>query len=105
MNKYGICVLALVSGIVMSAIFPVTGNLLRSGLVYAEADWKNEFEDICAKTQDAMSYTTAELRVLIDRSDKLKPIIEKLDATERKVYLKKLQICRDFFIFALDRKE
>lgn len=105
MKKYGICVLALVSGIVTSAIFPFTGNLLRSGLVYAEADWKNEFEDICAKTQDAMSYSTEELRGLIDRSDKLKPIIDRLDATERKVYLKKLQICRDFFVFALDRKE
>jgi len=105
MKKYRICVLALMSGIVASAIFPCTGNLLGSGLVYAEADWKNEFEDICSKTQDAMLFTTEELRALIDRSDKLKPIIERLDETERKVYLKRLQMCRDLFVYALDQKE
>ena len=71
----------------------------------APDDWIREFEDICAKTQDAMTFNAAELKSLIERSDRLKPRIEKLDETRRKVYLKRLVMCRDLFIFVLESKD
>ncbi len=74
-------------------------------LACAEDAWKAEFEDICSKTNDAMSLNKEEVRALIDRCDKLKPQIEKLDETARKVYLKRLQMCRDLFVFVHDSKE
>jgi len=106
MKKCGILFLAIVTGIVISFFVPAAENIfLGKGVVYAQADWKAEFEDICSKTQDAMSFTVVELRSLIERADKLKPLIQKLDETERKVYLKRLQMCRDLFVFALGEKE
>ena len=75
------------------------------GVVHAQDDWKNEFDDVCSKTQDAMIFSPDELRNLIARCDKLKPLIEKLDETQRKVFLKRLQLCRDLFLFVLESKE
>ena len=72
--------------------------------VSAQDDWKKEFEDICSKTQDSMSFTSDELKSLVDRCDALKPRIEKLDETQKKVYLKRLQMCRDLLIFIIESK-
>jgi broad-specificity NMP kinase len=74
-------------------------------VVHAQDDWKHEFDDVCAKTQDAMMFSPDELRSLVARCDKLKSIIEKLDETQRKVYLRRLQLCRDLFSFVLESKE
>ena len=73
--------------------------------VSARDDWKAEFEAICAGTQDSAAMTSDELKNLIDRCDKLRPRIEKLDETQRKVYLKRLQMCRDLYAFVLEYKE
>jgi hypothetical protein len=67
-------------------------------------DWNSEFEDICSRTQDAMSFTIEELKDLVERCEKLEPSIEKLDDTRRKIYLKRLRMCRDLFAFALESK-
>ncbi len=75
------------------------------GAACAQGDWKNEFDEICAKTQDAMAFSPDELRSFVARCDALKPLIEKLDETHRKVYLKRLKLCRDLFSFALESKE
>ena len=60
---------------------------------------KRDLNELCSKTQDAMGFTEGELKELIDRCDRLKPVISKLDETERKVYLKRLKMCRDLFNF------
>lgn len=73
--------------------------------VYAEEDWKSEFADICSKTEDAATLTAGELKNLIDRCERLKPLIEKLDETQRKIYLRRLQQCRDLLAFMLESKE
>jgi len=70
----------------------------------AQEDWKTEFEDICSKTQDSMAFTTDELKSLVDRCDALKPRIEKLDESQKKVYLKRLQMCRDLLVFVMQSK-
>lgn len=76
-----------------------------SDIANAQEDWKNEFEEVCSKTQDAMIFSVDELRNLVSRCDKLKPRIEKLDETQKKVYLKRLQLCRDLLFFVLESKE
>ncbi len=79
-------------------------NLFFPLLSLGIEDWKEEFQDICAKTQDPMALSEDELRTLINRCDKLKPVIEGLDESTRKVYLKRLKMCRDIYSFSLDEK-
>lgn len=83
----------------------LNGSILKPASVYAQDDWKKEFEEVCSRTDDAMSLSKDELKALVARCDKLKPLIEKLDETEKKVYLRRLQLCRDLFSFVLESKE
>jgi hypothetical protein len=75
---------------------------------YAQAsaeDWKLEFDNICSKTDDAMAFTVDDLRQLVSRCESLRPRIEALSETQRKVYLRRLQSCRDIYIFVIQAKE
>ena len=81
------------------------GIALAHGAVAAPPDWKREFEEVCAKTQDAMALPVEELKSLVSRCDKLKPQIEKLDETQRKVYSRRLQVCRDLYQFVIESRE
>ena len=71
---------------------------------YAQDDWKTEFADVCSKTDDPMVLSIAEVTTLIERCDKLRPRIEKLDESTAKVYLKRLKMCKDLFVFVLESK-
>jgi hypothetical protein len=71
----------------------------------AQEEWRREFDNLCSKTQDAMNFSAGELRNLITRCDALKPRIEKLDEPQRKVTLKRLQMCRDLYAYVLEAKE
>lgn len=68
-------------------------------------DWKAEFEDVCAKTQDAMTLSVDELKSLIDRCEALRPSIEALDETQRKVYSRRLDACKNLYVFVLEYKQ
>ncbi len=81
------------------------GFLLSPLPAFAEQNWKAEFDEICSKNDDAMSLGIDELKSLIQRCDKLKPRIEALDETPRKVYLRRLQLCRELYLFVLESKE
>jgi hypothetical protein len=70
----------------------------------AEEGWAAEFEAICARTQDAMSLATDELRALVARCDRLRPKVEGLDPSRRKVYQRRLQLCRELYQFVLDSR-
>ena len=99
LKKAGIFIVALIIGVV--ALSAMQGL----GTAYAEEDsWKQEFADICSQTENSMSLTKEELKTLIERCDALKPRIEKLDEAPRKVYLKRLKMCRDLLAFVLDTK-
>jgi hypothetical protein len=82
----------------------VAAALALAGTALAADDWKSEFEAICAKTQDAMVLPADELKELVARCDRLKPAIEALEASPRKVYGKRLQACRDLYQFVLDTR-
>ncbi len=81
------------------------GLHMASGIALAQDDWKTEFETVCARTQEAAGMSRDELKNLVDRCDRLKPRIEKLDETQRKVFLKRLKMCRDLYAFVLETKE
>ena len=68
-------------------------------------DWKEEFADICAKTQEASGLSDQDLKALVKRSDDLKPTIDKLSEPERKVYGKRLDACRKLFVYVLEARQ
>lgn len=67
--------------------------------------WKTEFETICGQTDNAAEMSVEELKKALEKCDALKPKIEALEATPRKVYLKRLQMCRNLFAYLLEGKE
>lgn len=69
-----------------------------------EEGWTAEFEAVCARTQDAMTLSDAELRALVERCDRLKPALEKLEEPLRKVYGQRLRACRELYQFVLDAR-
>jgi hypothetical protein len=101
----GVILLLLAAGMLLAgsgAVRPLAGVL--AGAAWAEEAWKAEFEDVCGKTADAAECPVDELKKLVDRCDKLKPQIETLEATPRKVYLRRLQMCRDLYAYVLESK-
>lgn len=70
----------------------------------AKAAWQKEFDAVCSKTQDAMTFSPEELTALIQRCDALLPQIEKLDDTRKKVYVGRLRKCRGLYAYVLDSK-
>jgi len=66
--------------------------------------WRKEFDDICGRTSESQSLGIEELHQLVARCDKLQPQIEQLGESERKVYRRRLKMCRDLFGYVLDSK-
>jgi len=86
---------------------PATLFINNHGVVNAQGDWKQEYAEVCAKTQNAMTLSVDELKNLIDRCDTLQGRIEELNGpqgSEKKVYSKRLKMCRDLYSFALEFK-
>jgi len=79
----------------------------RRSAAQADAEqksWEKEFDEVCSKTQDAMTFSEEELKDLIRRCDALLPQIEKLDESQRKVHLGRLRKCRGLYAYVLDAK-
>lgn len=107
MKRYRIITVGI--GLILLGGFGAPGDwnrgVIRVSTACAQEDWRKEFDEVCSKTQDAMVFTDDELKDLVSRCDKLKPQIEKFDESQRKVYLKRLQMCRDLYIFVLESRE
>lgn len=80
-------------------------GVVQARAAWAQEGWRTEFDDVCSKTQDAMVFTQDELKDLVSRCDRLRPQIEKLDESQKKVYLKRLRMCRDLYLFVLESRE
>ena len=89
----------------LTAILVAPIESFYCGIAHSQEDWSKEFDEICSKTEDAMTFSVEELKSRVDRCDALKPRIEKLDEPQRKVTLKRLQMCRDLYAFVLEMKE
>jgi hypothetical protein len=70
----------------------------------AEEVWRTDFDATCAQSNDAMDLSVPELKKLIEQCDRLQKIIEAQEETVRKVFLKRLQMCRNLYIFVLETK-
>ena len=88
-----------------TAILVASKELLYCDFACSQEDWRKEFEEICSKTENAMAFNVEELRSLVDRCDALKSRIEKLDEPQRKIILRRLQMCRDLYAFTSETKE
>ena len=93
------------------AIF-LSGNPLLTGPLpfgpsasLAQEEWKAEFDAVCSKTDVAMTLSVGELKDLIERCVQLEKRIEAQDESTRKVYLRRLQMCRDLYKYLLETKE
>jgi len=86
--------------------FLPTGRSFGGGAdALAAGDWKQTFNELCAKTQNAMAYTPDELRDFVAGCDRLKTVIDELQEPEKTVYGKRLERCRGVFDFVLQAKE
>lgn len=79
--------------------------LITQQAAYGENAWRTDFDVACAQSNDAMALSMNELKTLIEKCDHLQKIIEAdKDETVRKVYLKRLQLCRNLYVFVLEDK-
>ncbi len=79
-------------------------TIAPSSAYAADEPWKEEFELVCSQTENAMNMGVEELKKSLERCDRLKPQIEQLEATPRKIYLKRLQMCRNLFAYMLETR-
>jgi len=76
-----------------------------AGVAHAGEDaWRTEFDLLCGQSENSMNMTAAELKGALGRCDALKEQIEKLEATPRKVFLKRLQMCRNLLEYMLESR-
>ncbi|MDR3762840.1 MAG: hypothetical protein P4M01_01960 [Acidobacteriota bacterium] len=71
----------------------------------AAAAWRKEFDDVCSRTEQAMSFSIEQLTVLVERCDALQPRIDRLEETQRKVYSVRLHQCRGLYAYVLESKK
>jgi hypothetical protein len=67
-------------------------------------DWRVEFDAVCGSTDASTSLSAEELASLIARCDKLAEVIGAEEETVRRVYLRRLKMCRDLLAFVLESK-
>ena len=61
-----------------------------------------EFERICGQVKVAPSLNEAEIRLLIEDCRALREALLQSENPQAKVFLKRLQMCEDFFEYALE---
>ena len=74
----------------------------RSWLGSPWGELKAEFDRICGKVQVALSLNEAEIRLLIENSRALREALQQAENPQAKVFLKRLQLCEDFFEYSLE---
>ena len=70
-----------------------------------ELGWKQEFERICIQVESAGERSDDQLRRLIDDSERLLERLAEVDEPQVKIYVQRLQRCRDFFTFMLQTRD
>ena len=71
---------------------------------YGEEAWRTDFDVVCAQSNEAMALPVSELKKLIEKCDRLQKVIETQEETVRKVFLKRLQLCKNLYVFVLEAK-
>ena len=81
------------------------GLVATTAVQAEELDWKQEFERICIQVESAGERSGNQLRQLIDDSERLLEQLAEVDEPRVKIYVQRLQRCRDFFTFMLQARE
>jgi uncharacterized membrane protein len=89
--------IAALTALLFLTLLPVTAR--------SEESWRANFEQTCAKTSDAMTLSLAELNALLERCSSLQKIIETQEESVRKVYLKRLQLCRNLYAYMVEYRQ
>ncbi|QWV94475.1 hypothetical protein KP004_04620 [Geomonas oryzisoli] len=71
----------------------------------AEQAWQATFDETCSKSNQAMTMSVQELRDLLATCDALQKVIETQEESVRKVYLKRLSLCRNLYAYMLEFKQ
>lgn len=105
MEKIIRCLLAGVLGLLL-----FSGGWFSNGpgTLYARDDWKQEFAEVCGKSQHAMELSPDELRSAVDRCTKLESRLHELNGphgSEKKVYAKRLRMCKDLYVYTLEYRD
>jgi hypothetical protein len=89
------------------AVFIAAGMiaLLAAPLATAEENWKESFDEICGKVQSADSMSEQDIKTMMERADKLAPVIQTSTDPRKKVFLLRLKRCRGVYEFMLDTKK
>ena len=95
------CIRELLTGLSLACLL----TLAAVPNAHCAENWKDSFEDICAKVDASSTLSIKELEALMDRADKLAPEIQKSDDPAKKVYLRRLKNCRSMFEFSIDTKK
>jgi len=91
------------AALLLALSLPAVGAAPRPAPAAARS-WRAEFDELCAQTQDAMALSEETLRSLVARCDALLPELEKLADSERKVFTRRLQACRNLYQFVLESR-
>ena len=89
------------------ALSAVIATIPGQGLGVAsavESGWKVEFDAVCGQTDNAMNMSVVELKKALEKCDAMGKVIDTLEPTPRKIYLKRLQMCRNLFSYMLENR-
>jgi hypothetical protein len=104
MKSHMIIQLVFLAGCLFTVLPPALADGLSSSATAGAQPWEKEFHAVCSRTDDAMILNIEELRNFIARCDAMKGQIEKLPEPRRKIFLKRLQMCRDLFVFTIETR-
>ncbi len=71
-------------------------------LLADDSDWRQEFSELCGKTDMAMTLPPEALETLSKQSDTLIDKIRLSNDAKAGLYIHRLEKCRDFYRFMLD---
>jgi hypothetical protein len=69
---------------------------------FAADTWQASFEEVCSKVDISGTLSSKELVSLIEKADKLKPVIESSSDPSKKRFLQRLKKCRSMYEFILE---
>jgi hypothetical protein len=70
-----------------------------------DPSWRVEFDEACAGTANVMALPQTDLQALIAKCERLQKTIEQLDESTRKVFLKRLHMCKKLYQYVLDAND
>ena len=87
--------------LILAACFSLVISLQTAS---GDDGWRSDFDATCAQSNDAMALSVTEPKKLIEQCDSLQKVIESQEETVRKVFMKRLQMCRNLYVFVLETK-